>query len=559
MTKQIKWDFFACIALSIAAFSFILYRIFHVSFTMDEWGMWNDSISPGLEALITFQHKDSQSHFFQGLFAMPFLKYLPFNPAESVRIPSLLMFPIYAWSGLHLTKYFKNPIVRLLFFCSWICPQIVLEYFGLARGYAFLMAFSGASYVGLIEAYNPNNPELKKDRWTKFSILAAAISMLSILTFSYGYLMVSFLLLLRHYLTAKGTVWNRIAETSKRGSFVIWTGVALAIFYLPRYLILRHCQAMLDFGGTNNYVSDSFSTLLDCIAYVQLNIHHTLDIHRVSDWIVFGAFGLCVLNFSVYIVNALRNHQSLFEALGTPFALSSTVFFGIAVTMEILFGFLGMQFPLRRTTLYLWPIIVMMFGFAINEIKFLLPRIVCVTAMVGTVAYSMTTYNVNTVIETNGDSQNKEIANALCELAKDFPPGRPMVVGLTDCIRYTIWYYLEYEHHLAPAPQLQGNPIVKIFGDKVLLYSLSYGYPQPFPPIWHHFPFSPDYYLLSPYEPGQQPNARLMDTTPVREFKPSKAGIYKAQNPPEGNLGCKVENCMVCKMLYQMAGTQLQQ
>lgn len=556
VTKRWSWDFYVCIAMSIGAFFFILYRIFNVSFSMDEWGMWKDSIRPGLEALITFQQQIPQSHFFEGLFAMPFLKYLPFEPAESTRIPSLLMLPVYVWSGMYLAKrQFANSWLRLVFFGAWLCPQIIIEYFGMARGYAFLMALSGASFVGLIEAYNPKNTDVQQERWTKLSILSACLAMLSVLTFSYGYFMVSFLLLLRYYLNANGSVHHRIGETLHRGSFVVWTGIALVIFYLPRYLILRHSSSM-QWGGTSGFVADSFSSLLECIAYIPRDVHNIVHTTGLNAGIVYTAFGLCLLDAVLFLVQSISGRKSLRVILQSPFAISSTLFFGIALLMQVLFWLFGMQFPTRRTTLYLWPILVMLLGFSINEYKSVLLRMANGLALIVVIANSFFTYNTNMILETNGDYQNKEITRALCALAKDMPPGKPMFVGVTDCMRYTIWYYLEYEHGLKPVLQFENHPVFKMFGDnKIFLYSLSYGYPQPFPPIWHHFPFSPDYYLLSPYEPGQQPNPRLMDMTPVYECKKSRAAIYKAK-PPEGPLGCDVNKCFVCQALYQMAGQQ---
>lgn len=552
MTKKISWDFWVCVSLTLAAATFILYRIFNISFTGDEWGMWKDSIRPGLEALITFQHRIPQSHFFQGLFAMPFLKYLPFHPAESVRIPSLLMFLVYAWSCIHLTKFLSNSWFRILFFCAWICPQVLIDYFGMARGYSFMMAFCGASLVGLIEAWNPNNNNLHKERWTKFSILSAAIALLALLTFSYGYLIISILLLLRYFLYSNETkLLDKIKETINKGSFIIWTGITLFVFYLPRYLILRHCPDM-QWGGTHNFISDTFTSLLNLIDCQPQDIHHILNYSDVNIFIVLFIFALCLLNF----ILACRK-KSIKEIMQSPIALASIIFFGVAIIMQVLWWTLDMQLPIRRTVLYLWPLLVINVGFSVDD-KF--PKsfsAINFVIMLFVIVFSLSKYNVTKIVETNGDSQNRETTNALIELANSLPEKRPLIVGLSDALRYTIWYYLEYEHGMEQYPVFKEHPVFRLYGNKIFLYSLSYGYPQPFPHIWHHFPFAPDYYLLSPYEPGQQPDSRLMKIEPVYKFNACNVTIHKAKKVPEHVLGCNVKNCFVCKALYQIASTNL--
>jgi hypothetical protein len=554
MKTQLKhWDFYACLVISLTAFAFILYRIFNIGFTMDEWGMWKDSIRPGLEALITFKQQIPQSHFFQGLFAMPFLNWLPFNPCESTRIPSLLMFPVYAWAGFHLANYFKNSLLRLLFFCVWLCPQIILEYFGMARGYAFMFAGCAAAFVGMFETYNNKNTDIQKERWTKFSILSAAVALLSVLTFSYGYFMVTILLLLRYWIDADGTFWSKLKETISKGSFVIWTGVVLGVFYLPRYLILRHSDSM-QWGGTNNVISDSFTSFLDCFACIPQDCHNVMNFGHVNPIIVYLVFGLLFTNFLVFVIANLVRKTSGTELMHSPFLLASIGFFGIIALMQLLFWFFNMQLPTRRTVLYLWPITVMLLGFGIAEQQSFLVRTLNVIVMLFALEFSMTKYNVDSIVEASVDCQNKEIANQLYELSKYYSPERPMFVGVTDCMRYTIWYHLEYDCKMKENPGLANNPVVKMFGDRLILYSLSYGYPQPFPNTWHHFPFSPDFYVLSPYEPGQQPNLQLMEEKPLYTFDICKTAIYKATQPTNGVLGCNVTNCQVCQMLYSMVG-----
>ena len=551
-TTRPRWDFYVQCGLALAAFAYVLYRIFNVDIVGDEWGMWKDSIQPGLKALVSFQHKDTQSHFLLGLCAIPFLKYLPVDRVVAIRLPSLLMFPVYAWAGMRLSRRIASGCFRILFFAAWIGPQIVLEYFGMSRGYAFLLAWSGVAFAGLIEAYDPENTPAWRERWTKISILAAGLALLSLLTFAYGYFLVTVLLLIRYYLGTEGTVRSRVVSVLRRGGFVIGMGVLLAVFYLPRYLYLRHTP-FLNWGGTRNFVADSFASVIGCVAYVDWTREN------VVFWLGMTAFGVCAVDLIALLWKLRKERTTLSKALQSPLVLASVLLFGPAVITQAAFLAAGIRFPLERAILYLWPVIVMFLGFSWQELRWNVVRWLNVLVLCVVLGAGARTYNTYRTYYRQ-DAQNKEIAGVLYDLAqRERPEGRPLVVGMTDRLRYTIWYYLEYEHpNMAVHPQLKNHPVFQLHGDNVLFtYSLNYGFPTPFPPLWHHHPHT-DYYLLDPNESGNQPNSRLMDLTPVRYFEKSDVTLYKAKTP-EGRVGCDPKRCMICQALYQIAGVPIDQ
>lgn len=551
MTRT-TWDFHVRCGLALAAFAFILYRVFNVEFIADEWGMWKDSIQPGLKALLVFQHKDTQSHFLQGLCAIPFLKYLPVGRVVAIRIPSLLMFPVYAWAGMRLARRFSSGWFRLLFFAAWTGPQIVLEYFGMSRGYAFLMAWGGVAFAGLIEAYDPENTPVWRDRWTKISIFSAGLALLALLSFSYGYFLLTVLLLLRYYLDAEGTARTRMATVLRRGGFVIGMGVVLALFYLPRYLDLR-LTPHLKSGGTRNFVADSFATVIGCVMYVDW-FHED-----VIFWLGMAVFGVCLVDLVALLWKLRRERPALTKALREPFVLSAVLLFGLAIGIQAAFSLAGIRFPLQRAALYLWPILVLFLGFSWQELKWGVVRWLNLLVLCGVVGTALCTYNTYRNYGDQKDAQNKEVARVLYELAQqERAEGRPLVVGMTDFLRYTIWYYYENEYpDMAVHPQLKDHPVFRLHGDNLLFtYSLNYGFPEPFPSLWHHHPHT-DYYLLYPNQSGNKPQERLMDLTPVRYFEKSDVSLYKAKTPT-GRVGCDPKRCMICQALYQIAGVPVE-
>lgn len=551
------WDFYVRCGLALAAFVFILYRIFSVDFIGDEWGMWKDSIQPGLEALLSFQHKDPQSHFLQALCAMPFLKYLAIDRVVAIRIPSLLMFLVYVWAGMHLSRRFANGWFRVLFFAAWIGPQIILEYFGLSRGYAFLLAWGGVALDGLLEAYDPKNTPVWRDRWTKIAIFAAALALLSLLTFAYGYFLLTVLLLLRYYLEEEGNIWAKLKAVLRRGGFVIGTGVVLMAFYLPRYLVLRHSPAM-QWGGKSNFVSDTFASIIGCVTYVEFS-HE-----RIIFWLGVVVFGVCVADLLAWLWQLRHERTTLSEALTSPLALAAVLLFGLAIGSQLAFWAGGMQFPVRRSMLYLWPMLVLFLGFSWQELRWGVVRWLNVGMLCGVLGFAVCTYNTYRTYEYRQDAQNKEIARMLHELSEGRTEADPLVVGMTDWLRYTLWYYFEYEYEdMAVHPQLKDHPVFRLHGGRLFTYSMNYALPAGVA-RWHIHPKT-DYFLLQghyegnvfhetvPYDFAKPPPPELTGYEPVAYFAKSDVSLFAVKEGKRRG-GCDPRRCMICQALYQIAG-----
>jgi hypothetical protein len=306
----------------------------------------------------------------------------------------------------------------------------------------------------------------------------------------------------------------------------------------------------MQWGGTSNFISDTFSTFISNVTYLKYQDNWSRELNHNT---IYGIpiFVLCMVNAVALFYGVYKRQIKL----QSPAVLMSIILIGVGIVSQILFWLFGMQFPTHRTVLYLWPVFVILLGFfAYDKNNNLLLRFLNIVLMCVFIVRAAFTYNTYNVHESRADIENREVAKYFYDLVKNRPDkSRPLFVGMTDCTRYTIWYYLEYELGMKVHPSFQNNPIFKLFGDNELfMYSLNYGYPQPFPQMWHHFPFQPDYYYLSHFERGNEVDSKLMYTMPVHKFEKCEANLFKSRIPPDGNLGCNVNYCPICQALYSM-------
>ena len=108
------WTGAVCLLLIVLTGAYVAIRAARMELASDEWGFMEDSLKPGLEAILTFQHQDPQSHFLLELLSLPFLHLWPGNPVTGIRIPSVLAFFLYAWVGWRLGRRLKRGWLRVV-------------------------------------------------------------------------------------------------------------------------------------------------------------------------------------------------------------------------------------------------------------------------------------------------------------------------------------------------------------------------------------------------------------------------------------------------------------
>lgn len=561
--RPLTWAGVACLLLIILTGAYVVIRAARLELASDEWGFMEDSLKPGLEAILTFQHQDPQSHFLLELLSLPFLHLWPGNPVTGIRIPSVLAFFLYAWVGWRLGRRLKNGWLRVVLLLGWFANAWVLDYFSEVRGYSLLVAFASLTYLGLIEAYDRRGGLSRQSLWSYIAILAAAAAMLSIMVFVFAFCVIAGLLILRYGLDAEAQSdtevtndgrmgWRRrVATALDRSGFIFATGLAVGVFYMPRYLILQNHPAM-QWGGETGFVHDTMAAVVNTFPhYTQYLPNAVTPYLPMIAWAVTGMMALNAVAVGISLWRGQK--RAVRDYLESPTVLLSVVFVGIWVLSGVGHAVAGVQYLVQRTTFFLWPLVVAQCTFAMDEapgawkwgVRGL--NLAALAVVLGVAGRSV---NLDHCEANESMAHQSEIVRAIADMAKE-AHGRPVVVGLTDPMKYTFGYYMEKVCGLKESPQTERNPVFKLFGDNIFIYSLNYALPDG--AEWHWHPATTHYLLSEIF--SHHPDPTLMDTNPVTYWQGMRAGIYRAL-PQKTMRGCEPGKCMICQYFRESASYQ---
>ncbi|MBP1589495.1 MAG: hypothetical protein ILO10_04785 [Kiritimatiellae bacterium] len=556
------WSWVAVVSFLLIALTgvYVMIRASRLELAGDEWGFWEDSLKPGLEGLLTFQHQDPQSHFLLGVLSLPFMRLWPGDSLTAIRIPSVLAFFLYAWVGWRLGRRLKRNWLRVVLMLGWFGNAWVLEYFSQVRGYGLLVAFASLAYMGVIEAYDRRGGLCRQSLWSYIAILAAAAAMLSIMVFVFAFCVIAGLLILRYGLDSKASEgtegmsevhvgWRqRVSAAWEQSGFIVATGIAVGVFYMPRYLILKDHPAM-QWGGESGFIHDTMASVVDTFPhYLPTMVTPYLPM------IAWAVTGMMALNAVAVGISLWREQKrAVRDYLESPTILLLLLFAGIWVLSGVGHALAGVQYLVKRTTLFLWPLVVAQCMFAMDEAEGVWKWVVRglnLAALAVALGVAVQAVNLDECEANKSMSHQSEIVRTLAKLAQE-SHGRPVVVGLTDPMKYTFGYYMEKVCGLKESPQTERNPVFKLFGDNIFIYSLNYALPDD--AEWHWHPATTHYLLSEIF--SHHPDPTLMDTNPVTYWQGMRAGIYRAL-PQKTMRGCEPGKCMICQYFRESASYQ---
>ncbi len=562
-TERRSWTWVEVFSLLLVALTgvYVAIRAARLELSGNEARFWQISLKPGLETMLTLEHLDPGSHFLPGVLALPFLRLWKGNPVTGIRMPGVLSFFLFAWVGWRLGQRLKHGWLRLVLLLGWFGNAVLLEYFSQLQGYGLMVAFTSLACMGVIEAYDRRGGLARQRLWSYVAILSAAAAMLSIMGFVPGFCVIAGLLVLRYGLDA--TVSSSDTETEKAGrarwrqrlgvaweqsGFIFATGLAVGVFYLPRYLILQDHPAMPK-GGEIGFIHDTMSSLVDTFPHSLPNAA-TPYLPLIAGALA-GLMGInaIAVEIAIWRRKGMREKRAFLES---PTILLTVLFAGVWLLSGVAHAVAGVQYPVRPTALFLWPMVVAQCVFAMEETKGGLQWVVrglnLAALAVGLVVAGQSV-NLDHCATNEAMAHQSEIVREVARLAQ-MSRGRPVVVGISDPMKDTFGYYMETACGLKEAPQTEHNPVFKMFGPNVYIYSLNYELPDD--AGWHWHPAT-THYLLSEFS-GHHPEASLMETEPVAYWQGMQAGLYRAL-PQEKARGCEpLGTCGICNYFREMTG-----
>lgn len=554
-----SWIQALCLLLVLLPGAYVAIRAVRLELAGEEARFWQEVLNPGLEPMLTLEQLDPRNHFLPGLLSLPFLKLWKGNPVTGIRMPDVLAFFLFAWAGWRLGRRLEHGWLRVVVLLGWFGNAVLLDAFGQAQGYGLMVAFASLACLGVVETYDRRHGPARQEPWGYLAILAAAAAVLAVMGFAAGFCAIAGLLVLRHGLDA-GTSpspdaataesgsegWRRcLAAAWERSGFVFATVLAVGVFYLPRYLILQDHPAMQGWGGTG-FLHDTLASALDTVPHAP---PHALSPHLPM--IAGAVAGLMALNALAAAASLRRrkNASGVRGFLESPTVLLTVLVAGIWLLSGLAHAVAQVPYPVRPTSLFLWPLVVAQGVFAMDEAAGIWKwgiRALNLAALAVALAVAGREINLDHGASNEAMARQSEIAREIAKMARE-ARGRPVVVGLSDPMKHSFGYYMETAGGLKESPQTARNPVFRMFGNNVYIYSLNYELPDGAP--WHWHPAT-THYLLSEFS-GHRPEPTLMETNPLAYWQGMRAGLYRAL-PQEKSRGCDPGTCGICNYFRAM-------
>ncbi|MFT5858543.1 MAG: hypothetical protein ACI865_000631 [Flavobacteriaceae bacterium] len=310
--KQLVMLFF------IALWSYLIVRAANVFFIHDEivtkWVYMVDwNFIPGTG------YVDANNHFLSSFLGGLFMRLFNSDSLLVVRLGSVLAFPLYFWSVFGLRKFFSNKVNFYALLIGLSCTALIVEYFGLARGYGISFAFLLAGMQQMLSYINGAG-----SRSLTFSVLAwllAICANLTLIPFAASALIIMFVFAL------KG---------KSKGWIILPLLGFIPLAYFINYSFQLQGLGKLYYGGEVGFIESTIHSLTPHIWNVQ---HLLLDVLLIIISLFIGF---------VFVRNYWKNKR-----LFAPTTLFS-LFFLLAIGN--IFGqqwLLGINYPEDRTALYL--------------------------------------------------------------------------------------------------------------------------------------------------------------------------------------------------------------
>ena len=391
------------------AFSYVIIRGFTVGITHDEALTYK--IINGDEVL-----KGTANHHWLNTQLSTLSTYLFGAKEFALRLPNILSFGIFWFFLFRIAQAFLKSsatrIALLLFLCG---NPFILDFFSLCRGYGLSIAFVTASLYYLFRIVY-----LKGDSraghyllGTGFSILAVSANLNTL-----NYFLVAQALMFLSLLVFKPK--NRILLL---GVLIILSGITL-YFSLNHLFFLKGKDEL--YFGTNN-IHTTIDNLICSAFYDRDGFENGL----VLRYLFYGSM--------LFTAFSIIRKKYLF----TPGTFAFTVLIGIFAALiaeHLLFQSL---YPINRSSLYLYPIILLAFLLNIQELKVRLLRISMVACSIGYLLLIFFTYNLEKTITWWEDQHVKE---AMLLIRNDIKDESVHTIECSWIYEPVInYYHLEYQ------------------------------------------------------------------------------------------------------------------
>jgi hypothetical protein len=400
--KRIKEILFSYIipilVVIVPVFLYIAYRAYNISFTHDE-------------SLSFFTSKGDPSYFMTpnnhvlNTLLMKLFSNLTGNSEFSLRMPNILAFVLYGISGLALIQNIKKPLIFSLFFISiLVFNPLMIEFFGLARGYGLSLGLMMATFYFFLTLDNRELP-IRNYFITLFIILFFSLltiyANLNALNLHIALLIVLIISLI-HYLKTNNKPINRLWITAFIALFIL--DFLALIPAIIRLRTLQQINELAVFGDHDGFINTTLGSLVTSFFY------HEQDSPIIFRILYLGSIGLYILAGIWFIYRLSRKLFTNFSRIFVIFSLLVVA----PISQDLFFN---IPYPVSRTAILYYPAFSLLLIFFFSEIytsskfkvlKTIILLFVCAISSLS--AYNMIIrINYSSTVEWDYDTHDKEM------------------------------------------------------------------------------------------------------------------------------------------------------
>lgn len=364
------------------AFSYVIIRGFTVGITHDEALTYK--IIQGDEVL-----RGTANHHWLNT-QLSWLTSRLFGAKEfALRLPNILSFFVFAFFLFRISKDFlKSPFAQIALLLLLCGNPFILDFFSLCRGYGLSIAFVTASLFYLFRIVQLQS-EAKPVAYflaALFSILALSANLNTL-----NYFLISQALVFLFLVLFKPGKWIPIL-----GILVVFSGMTL-YFSLEQLFFLKDHNELYFGTGDLNTATDN---LINSSFYL---------INGFSQVIILRYLLYAALLFAVF--QCIRKKQ-----LFNPGTVSLVILGSIVLALIAEHSLFDALYPINRSLLYLYPIVVLALLFSFDGLKSTIGVLGFAICSVGFVSFNWNSYNLE---KTMTWAENTHIKNAMLSIKKD--------------------------------------------------------------------------------------------------------------------------------------------
>lgn len=406
MNRTTKIIYYLCL---LFAFSYVLIRGFTVGMTHDEALTYK--IIRGDEVL-----KETANHHWLNTHLSAISSQLFGAKEFALRLPNILSFGIFWFFLFHIAKTFLKSSATQLALLLMLCGNpFILDFFSLCRGYGISIAFVTASLFYVLRIAVLRNDSKPIHYFCGFIFAALALSAnLNTL----NYFLIALALIVFSLLVFKPK--NRIILLA---ILLILSGIIL-YFSLNQLFFLRDKNEL--YFGTDN-IHTTIDNLICSGFYSRFGFEHV-------DMLRYLLYGLILL------AGYLTVRKKLFFTPGTFAFIILIGIFAALITEHLLFDSL---YPINRSSLYLYPVILLAFLVNIEPLKYKFFRVLVIICSVLFILVNIPFYNFKTTMTW---SEDQDVKAAMLSIRDDIRDKSIHIAECTWIYEPVINYYrLEYE------------------------------------------------------------------------------------------------------------------